>query len=126
MEITEIKQQYLRSEIIDKGYDPEKFSEFLSSQSEKGLDIESWTIEELGEAVYKFQNANENPTDQTSNNTKSSPHPSTISTPIDKPTLPANLKQPSTSSKSEDFISCRKQERNTFTNMSDITIIISE
>ena len=117
MEITEIKQQYLRSEIIDKGYDPEKFSEFLSSQSEKGLDIESWTIEELGEAVYKFQNANENSTEQPINNnippSKSSP-------------LPTTLTQPSTSSKSEDFIPCKKQERNTFTNMSKMEIIITE
>ena len=120
MEITEIKQQYLRSEIIDKGYDPEKFSEFLSSIGEKGLDIESWTIEELGEAVYKFQNMNEN-----QNNippSKVSPQPPSV----DKPALQTNLKQPSTSSKPEDFIPCQKQERNAFTNMSNITIIISE
>ena len=118
MEITEIKQQYLRSEIIDKGYDPEKFSEFLSSQSEKGLDIESWTIEELGEAVYKFQNLNENPTEQQPINNNIPPSKSSP--------LPTSLNQASTSSKSEDFIPCQKQERNTFTNMSDITIIISE
>jgi hypothetical protein len=122
MEITEIKQQYLRSEIIDKGYDPEKFSEFLSSQSEKGLDIESWTIEELGEAVYKFQNLNENPTEQPINNNNNNNNPPSKSSPLPTTTL----NQPSTSSKSEDFIPCQKQERNTFTNMSDITIIISE
>lgn len=30
------KQQYLRKEVIDKGFDPSKFVEFLSSKRDNG------------------------------------------------------------------------------------------
>ena len=136
----EIKQQYLRSEIIDKGYDPQMFSEFLGRISDKGLDVEKWSMEELREAVYKFQcengsrsregnnnesnnetNVNDNgsTTVQSNDNTSISTNTSTVS----KETIVHNK---SSELKADEFIPCKKQERNTLTDMSNIEIIISE
>ena len=56
----ETKQDYLRSQILDKGYNPEKFSEYLSQVAGyKGLELENWTLEELSQVVYTFQSNNE-------------------------------------------------------------------
>ena len=56
----ETKQDYLRSQILDKGYNPEKFSEYLAQVAGyKGLELENWTLEELSQVVYTFQSNNE-------------------------------------------------------------------
>ena len=137
----EIKQQYLRSEIIDKGYDPQKFSEFLGTISDKGLDIEAWSIDELGEAVHKFQecenersqnkdtndNGNEASTSDDQTGTVQSHTNTGISTGNNQSTAQyANQSEGQTAVKTEEFIPCKKQERNTLTDMSNIEIIISE
>lgn len=49
------KQIYLRDEIIQKGYDGEKFQEFLESKKENGCEIDSWTMDELKQLVSNFQ-----------------------------------------------------------------------
>ena len=54
----EKKQAFLRTEIMEKNYDPEKFSEFLSKFKENGLDLSNWTFEELQQVVNQFQNNN--------------------------------------------------------------------
>lgn len=46
----EDKQQYLYAEIIDGGFDPEEFQEFLQIKRPDGLDINKWDIRELKEA----------------------------------------------------------------------------
>lgn len=66
-EEAELKQQYLRSEIIDQGYDPEEFSQFLVSQKgEDACDIDNWTMSELEEIVKMFIN-NHNMNNQNQN-----------------------------------------------------------
>ena len=128
----ENKQLFLRSEIIDKGYDPEKFSEYLNSISDKGLNVEAWTIEELREIVLKFQSENEN---INNNNTEPSNNvnipnsdslPRSESNNIQTTTNQQTKAFPQTKKETGDFITCQKQERNTFTNMSNIEIIIAE
>ena len=53
---TEIKQNYLRNEIIEKGYDPEEFSTYISNiRGEEGVDLALWTMEELENVVKDFQ-----------------------------------------------------------------------
>ena len=52
----EQKQNYLRSEIIDKGFNPEDFMNFLEQQGEGKTDLENWTFEGLQSIVYTFQN----------------------------------------------------------------------
>jgi hypothetical protein len=54
----EQKQQYLRDEILNKNYDIEEFSEFMSQYKENGLDLMNWTFDELKDAVKKFKSNN--------------------------------------------------------------------
>ena len=52
----EYKQQYLRSEIIDQGYNPEDFSEFMGSiRGEENLDLEKWSFPELQNVVEQYK-----------------------------------------------------------------------
>ncbi len=53
---TEIKQNYLRNEILDAGYDGDDFSEYINSNyNEKGLNVENYTFEELKDCVEKYK-----------------------------------------------------------------------
>lgn len=52
----EKKQQFLREEIMNKNYDVEEFSEFMSKFKENGLDLVNWTFNELKDAVELFKN----------------------------------------------------------------------
>ena len=55
-EATEQKQTYLRTEIIDKGYDPEVFTAYISNlKGEEGIDLNLWSMEELVNIVKSFQ-----------------------------------------------------------------------
>ena len=57
-ELTE-KQTYLRENILEKGYDAEDFMKLLQNKKgEQGLDLESWTMEELRSAVKEFTKEN--------------------------------------------------------------------
>lgn len=52
----EAKQQYLRKEIIDKGYDPDVFSKYIVDQKgEDGFDLENWAMNELAALVSNFK-----------------------------------------------------------------------
>ena len=69
-ETIETKQQYLRSEIIDQGYNPEEFSAFMGSiRGEDGLDLETWSFADLQTVVtqFKSQYSNQQPEPQMSN-----------------------------------------------------------
>ena len=51
----EEKQTYLRENILDKGYDTNKFIDFLKSKKgEEGADISNWTMEDLKQIVKEF------------------------------------------------------------------------
>lgn len=51
----EEKQQFLRSEILDKGYDPNQFGAFLvSKKGEDGADLTIWSIPELQQVFGEF------------------------------------------------------------------------
>ena len=53
----EIKQTYLRKEILEKNYDANVFLEFLiTKKGEIASDINNWTIEELKTVVSEFKN----------------------------------------------------------------------
>ena len=58
----EIKQSYLRKEILEKNYDANLFLEFLiTKKGEIASDINNWTFEELKTVVSEFKNTqNEN------------------------------------------------------------------
>lgn len=51
----EQKQQFLRENILEKGYDADEFMEFLESKNgNKGLKIENWNMGELKQVVKEF------------------------------------------------------------------------
>ena len=52
----ESKQQYLRQEIIDKGYDPSDFNSFMCNiRQEENIDLNSWSLDELKSVVINYQ-----------------------------------------------------------------------
>ena len=55
MESIEDKQNYLRSEIIDKGFDPDDFFQFLSSLKEGEVDLQNWYMNELIDIVNQYK-----------------------------------------------------------------------
>ena len=55
------KQTFLRENILEKGYDPEDFMKLLQTKKgDQGLDLASWSMEELNEAVKEFTKENSN------------------------------------------------------------------
>ena len=56
---TKEKQEYLRINILEKGYDADEFMEYLETlRGEKGLQIESWSKNDLIKAVQEFTRIN--------------------------------------------------------------------
>lgn len=49
------KQAYLIKNIIEEGYDPDAFTEFLHQEKHEGENIDNWTIEELETMVVLFK-----------------------------------------------------------------------
>ena len=67
----EQKQNYLRMNILEKGYDAEQFMNFLQlKKGDLGLDLNNWTLNELTSAVQEFILQNNNNQTQGSNNTQ--------------------------------------------------------
>lgn len=50
-----LKQTYLREAILEAGYSPEKFIEYLESVKKGSVDIDKWTLEELKEEVTNYK-----------------------------------------------------------------------
>jgi len=47
------KQNFLREEILDNGFDPHEFTEFI--ESKRGANIDIWSFHELKEVVSQFK-----------------------------------------------------------------------
>jgi len=50
-----LKQAYLREAILETGYSPEKFIEYLESVKKGSVDIDKWTLEELKQEVANYK-----------------------------------------------------------------------
>ena len=62
-------QNYLRKEIIDKGYSPDDFANYLKKiKGENGTDLNLWSIEELYYVVPQFQESQEQQKQNSKNN----------------------------------------------------------
>ena len=53
-ELLHLKQAYLKSEILDKNLDQNKFLDFCISQKENGEDLNNWSFDELKILVQNF------------------------------------------------------------------------
>jgi hypothetical protein len=49
------KQSYLRETILEAGYDPQNFVEYLEVIKKRSPDIDAWTLEELKEEVANYK-----------------------------------------------------------------------
>jgi len=47
------KRAFLRQEVIEQGYEPDQFTEFI--EREKGADVDEWTMQELQVCVERFK-----------------------------------------------------------------------
>jgi sorting nexin-7/30/sorting nexin-8 len=62
-----LKQEILKSEILEKNYDKDKFIQFCLNQKENGDDLTKWTLLELNECISQFikvENEAQNPQSQ--------------------------------------------------------------
>jgi hypothetical protein len=60
------KQEFLRKQIIDKGFDSSKFIKFLEENKEKQSELDKWTMDDLKAAIKKFKAKEEDNTDNDS------------------------------------------------------------
>ena len=52
----EYKQQFLRSEIIDQGYNPDDFSEYMANvRGDDNLNLETWSFSDLQTVVEQYK-----------------------------------------------------------------------
>ena len=52
------KQLFLREEILDKGFDPKEFSDYLENEKgEEKIDLEYWSMKDLKKAVESFKDS---------------------------------------------------------------------
>lgn len=59
-ESLEAKQQFLREQILDKGYNPNDFFDFLmSKRGEDGTDLEKWSFIDLEYVVQEFMSTHQ-------------------------------------------------------------------
>lgn len=49
------KQNFLKTEVLLKGYEPKIFGDYISKLKEDGGDIDEWTLEELQDIVKEFK-----------------------------------------------------------------------
>ena len=69
---TKEKQEYLRVNILEKGYNADEFMEYLENLGgEKGLEIRNWSKDDLIKAVHDFQKNGGNPLKTDINKSKS-------------------------------------------------------
>ena len=132
----ESKQQYLRQEIIDKGYDPSDFNSYMCNiRQEENIDLNSWSIEELKSVVLNYQqsqtqkeegfeelNYNNNNNNQTENDNMSKNNTFNDG-------RVSIMPQPKTEEAFdlyENTFNCIKLEENELTNRDDIRIVISD
>lgn len=82
-EETTKKQHYLVNKIINRGYNPDDFVEFISKKKEHGDDIQNWTMDELKDLVDEFVDSLPEQTNPSAPEPQEeeSPHHSTHSTP---------------------------------------------
>ena len=118
----EEKQNFLRENILEKGYDAEKFMNFLKlKKGEQGLDLNNWDKNELIPAVEEFKsldnnintNSKINPEEQISNEEKNNI--------INNNQNQIFLDTPP----QEEYISCQKIQPNELLHMKDIDIKLS-
>ena len=133
----ESKQQYLRQEIIDKGYDPSDFNSFMCNiRQEENIDLNSWSLDELKSVVINYQQSqlqkeeNTEEINNNNNNNNNQPENDNMSknNTFNEGRV-STMPQPKTEEAFdlyESMFTCIKLEENELTNRDDIRIVISD
>jgi len=117
----EQKQNYLRMNILDRGYDAEQFMNFLQSKKgDLGLDLNNWTMNELISAVQEFISQNNNEQIQGNNNMQNN---NLIQ--MDMENSPDQNQFHIINNSDEEFIQCGKVFPNELSQSKDVEINIS-
>ena len=127
----EQKQNYLRMNILEKGYDAEQFMTFLNSKKgELGLDLNNWALNELISAVQEFISLN-SPNNIQNNNQNINPEKQINEEEDNIENNTNNLEQmdiehnPNQKNYQEEYIHCEKVEPNELSQIKDADIKIS-
>ena len=117
------KQNYLNQEIIEKGYNPEEFINYISLiKGGNGINIENWNYNELKEAVENFKNQWNNinyyPIQSESIGNVS------IENVLNNEAAPVR-NEGQFNNFNKKYIDCIRQEKNSFSDLNDLKIIIT-
>ena len=121
----EEKQNYLRENILDKGYDTNKFVDFLKNKKgDEGADVSNWTIEDLKIVVKEFiSSINNNQNKGNSNESKPIYVPSS-SNKNSKNSEGNRIKDEEFGIVIEDYINCQKSEESGLSKFDNVKIEI--
>ncbi len=116
----EIKQNYLRNEVIEKGYSADLFVNFLSDKKpENADDLNSYSLEELKLIVEEFKQIYQDENNDSKNH-------------IDNFDVTSNISQSihstitTTQSQYEEIITCKKMSKTPLTDNDNLKITITE
>jgi len=119
----EKKQNYLRMNILERGYDAEQFMNFLQSKKgDLGLDLNNWTLNELILAVQEFITQNNNEQIQENNNI---PNNNLIQMDMENSPDQSQSQFRLTNNSEEEFINCEKVVPNELSQSKEVEISIS-
>ena len=106
------KQEYLRINILENGYDPDDFMQYLKTlRGEKGLEIKNWSKNDLVKAVQEFMRIypkKQIQGDQADNN-------NVVNNAIVNSQMTAT-----------EFLQCKVSERNGLSNANNVVITVSQ
>ena len=141
------KQKYLRAEILDEGYDPQEFNDYMcEARKVENIDLENWTLQEIKDIVKSFKEYiknkenNKNEEEEEINIDEVNHNINTINDEEQeiKQSTNSNLKESISSTQStavitnnifdyyKKSIKCEKLEENLITNRDDLYITISD
>lgn len=117
------KQDYLRINILEKGYNADDFMQYLKTlRGEKGLQVENWSKNDLIKAVIEFKRINA--PNQNNKNQKKQDHGDNNDN-YENDDNNNNINKNNNQMKAEEYIKCKKMENNEISNKNNLIISIS-
>lgn len=117
------KQDYLRINILEKGYNADEFMQYLKTlRGEKGLQVENWSKNDLIKAVNEFKRINA-PNQNNQNNIGNQEIQDNDN--IENYENDNNNKRNNNQMKAEEYLKCKKMENNEISDKNNLIISIS-
>lgn len=123
------KQEYLRINILEKGYDANEFMQYLKLlKGERGLAIENWSKNDLIKAVHDFKRVN--PPNQNNQNSQNNQNNIEIqennnNENFENPNNYNNTNNNTNQILAQEFLTCKLSERSELTSKNNIIITLS-